>query len=41
LFSLRVEVKASIVPSGDHCGLVEDFSPKVSWTAPVPSAFAT
>ncbi len=31
------EVKARLLPSGDHLGLVEDFSPNVVWKEPLPS----
>ena len=38
---LRPERNPIQCPSGDQAGAVEDLSPRVSWNAPVPSAFET
>src|SRR3970040_2427736 len=37
---VRDVVKAIHLPSGDHCGLLHDFSPKVNWKEAEPSAWA-
>ena len=38
---LRAEMNAIVRPSGDQRGSLDDFSPRVSWRLPEPSAAAT